>query len=375
MRIVSRLLAILGVVLSALLLLIVAPARADTNWYYRVTGYAGSVKAGPFSSRTQCEQYAQAQRASGYAVAPCFSEGSQSGSGDGQRQQEEQQREEAERQRKLEEARRQEILRKQEAERRWEEEKAVMLKSLKGVAPGDPQLKGVGGNTPFFGLKGVEPKDSGLKPVQPAGVSPSLLTAWKELRCAAVIAEASIGHGESATTPADVQEIHYLAGQAMTALNGGKLEVACDPQAPNPTFHLASLPPRITVIYQAMFAIVEKKAEVLVLTRQQHPLARAKTEAARKQVEALNQESKKSGAAPAAVVTPDVKEQRRSAMAAALAALKKAETSEAQLTATEADAQLHLAEARKINDKLAAHPENADDLFKQIMGESSERKP
>jgi hypothetical protein len=70
------------IVAAAGAILFTGTAKADTKWYYDVTGYAGKVKAGPFSSQSECEQNAQGERSAGYAVASCYSEGSDSSSGD-----------------------------------------------------------------------------------------------------------------------------------------------------------------------------------------------------------------------------------------------------------------------------------------------------
>src|SRR5580693_7684194 len=70
------------VIAAAAAILFAGAAKADTKWYFDVTGYAGKVKAGPFSSQSECEQNAQGERSAGYAVASCYSEGSDSPSGD-----------------------------------------------------------------------------------------------------------------------------------------------------------------------------------------------------------------------------------------------------------------------------------------------------
>jgi len=66
-------------VLIAAQFLLQAAAEADVQWYFDVTGYAGTVKSGPYSSQSECEQYARGQRAAGYSVT-CYSEGTDSSS-------------------------------------------------------------------------------------------------------------------------------------------------------------------------------------------------------------------------------------------------------------------------------------------------------
>ncbi len=68
---------------AAAAILCAGAAKADTKWYFDVTGYAGKVQAGPFSSQSECEQNAQSERSAGYAVASCYSEGSDSSSSSG----------------------------------------------------------------------------------------------------------------------------------------------------------------------------------------------------------------------------------------------------------------------------------------------------
>ncbi len=66
-------------VVAAIHILSPTTTKADVRWYFNVTGYAGPVKSGPFSSRSECEQNAQAERSLGYS-ASCYSEGSDSSS-------------------------------------------------------------------------------------------------------------------------------------------------------------------------------------------------------------------------------------------------------------------------------------------------------
>jgi hypothetical protein len=50
------------------------PTDSGCQWYYYVTGYAGTIPAGPFSSQQECEKYRKAEQNLGYAIPPCTCE-------------------------------------------------------------------------------------------------------------------------------------------------------------------------------------------------------------------------------------------------------------------------------------------------------------
>ncbi len=66
--------AVIFAVLVTTQLLLQTVAEADVQWFFDVTGYAGTVTSGPFSSQSECESYARGMRAQGYS-ANCYSKG------------------------------------------------------------------------------------------------------------------------------------------------------------------------------------------------------------------------------------------------------------------------------------------------------------
>lgn len=85
----------------------------------------------------------------------------------------------AEAQRKLAEQQRLDAERRQREHEEWERSVAEAAGSLKGVSTDDTELKGVGGQTDFFGLKGVSPDEAGsmIKTGEPGGPSHSVMGA------------------------------------------------------------------------------------------------------------------------------------------------------------------------------------------------------
>lgn len=96
------------------------------------------------------------------------------------------------------------------------------------------ELKGVGGNTDFFGLKGVSPDQASamINDTAPDVNRRDVSTASKQLTCANDISNYILGHVSrivSGTgTAADMDEIKYLSGEAANALQGDPVGVQCN---------------------------------------------------------------------------------------------------------------------------------------------------
>lgn len=172
----------------------------------------------------------------------------------------------AERQRRLDDERQREA-----AERRRQQEfeagKAAAIRSLKGVSHSDPELKGTGGNTAAFGLKGINGKVAGLQ-ARPRGAQPFADSAFQQLSqvsCAGSIADQGIQGFLEKPRPAgpDLEEMRYIEAQAIIAYDGGQVEVECDRTGEKLKFRPTSpLPDRKA--YLGMLKEIDRLAEARI---------------------------------------------------------------------------------------------------------------
>lgn len=153
---------------------------------------------------------------------------------------------EAERAREAERKRLEELQRQAELERQRREaeqkraqeeflrEVQAAAGQLKGVSGGQVGLKGVGDNTPFFGLKGVSPEEAAahINTSRPDASARDVSTASKQLTCAFSITNSALTRVSNVVagtgTDADMDEIKYLAGEAINALQGDPVGVQCN---------------------------------------------------------------------------------------------------------------------------------------------------
>jgi hypothetical protein len=149
------------------------------------------------------------------------------------RQQQDRYQQEIERQhrlrRQLQEAEEEASRREEEAKEKFLREKNEALNSIKGVSSGILQIKGsnINKTLDYRGAPDISLKTSGRD-------SRRIPTAWKQLHCGSSISgyameKANPKNGEGI----DIDEVRYLTGQADKALSGAKLGVEC-PQTPVP---------------------------------------------------------------------------------------------------------------------------------------------
>lgn len=232
----------------------------------------------------------------GRAAGPCTSGGSSGGS-DGsyysgpseaeiqaQRAKEEAEHRliELERQQQLEEQR--EAAERAAAELEWKAGVADAASHLKGVSADNMGLKGVDSST--FGLKGVSPDEAagnpeyGIKARSPDSDNRDVSTAWKQLHCSAELANYAVEDVHKiATGEADAREldeVKYMANEAMEALHGNPIGVQCS-SAPPVIFATNPDPQRMGPAYEKILTRTVHDGETLVASRQ-------KAEALKKQL-------------------------------------------------------------------------------------------
>jgi len=180
----------------------------------------------------------------------------------------------------------------------FDRDKAEALKSMKGVSSNEVGLKGVGNvkddSTGFFGLKGVG--DTGIKRIKPEKIKPEknvrdVSTAWNQLHCAGYIT----GYALSAAEKGDVDEVRYLAGEAIHALNGEQKGVECATAPPPPAIYGKS-----TVGHEALVSFYKdvldksvRDAEKINSANQRLPQLKAQQETAKQRVADLQKDSQR----------------------------------------------------------------------------------
>lgn len=308
---------------------------------------------------------------------------------------------ERQRQRELEQQR----LREQEEARRRREEEFIRqrdeaVRSLRGVTPTDPGLRGVetiqDRTSPLFGLKGVG--DTGIRDIKPDRSPRDVSTAWRQLHCAAEIT----GYALASAKPrdgrvVDLNEVRYLADEAIRALNGERLGVQCSsnvPPSPREQLDVGRLVP----FYQTLLGATVREAEKLKDADQRLPEVRRKEEETRQRVEALRTqsgkppESRKPSEQDKPSRTKDdpiakayeqqkaFQEQERkrieevykkqkeiqSAMEEAMAALREAQRALNEVNAKKYQAEVQIQRYQNIHNRVLSNPDQADTLLRQI---------
>lgn len=112
----------------------------------------------------------------------------------------------------------------------FERDKQAALCKMKGISCAALTIKDHTGM-----LKGVgNLRDTGIKSIRPEMTSRDLATAWKQLHCAAAMADMALSLlGEKSRNDIDIDELHLVASEGLKALNGEALGVEC-PAAPRP---------------------------------------------------------------------------------------------------------------------------------------------
>lgn len=180
---------------------------------------------------------------------------------------------ELERQQQLEEQR--EAAERARAEEEWEAGVADAASHLKGVSADNMELKGVDSSS--FGLKGVSPEQAGgnpeygIKARSRDADSRDVSTAWKQLHCSAELANYAVEDVHKiATGEADgreLDEVKYLAGEAMEALHGNPIGVQCS-SAPAVHFATTPDPQRLAPLYGGILTRTVRDGETLVASRE-----------------------------------------------------------------------------------------------------------
>lgn len=158
---------------------------------------------------------------------------------------------------------------------------------LKGVSHDDMGLKGVDGNAAFFSLKGVSPEEAGaaIETAPPDASSRDVSTATKQLTCAADITNYALKHVSNIVSgtgsQTDMDEIKYLAGEAVNALQGDPIGVQCKSSGLL-KFTKAPDVKAITPAYKAALNKMVRDSQKLYATDQQAAAARQKFDDAKK---------------------------------------------------------------------------------------------
>lgn len=274
----------LGAVTALASLSFTPAAYADKQWYYYVTGFAGTKKAGPFDSKSDCENAADKLRAQNYSIAPCVSEGSdssttsstvstptslpstpaeafvngvQAGIAAAEAAREKQKADAQNAYRASAQAgaafyqserQRQDSFLKQEDDKERNAETTDKRQEAPDVARARSealsQIKDdaceiqPGGNTNFFGIQSAQPAQvsATISTKCPQRTVRDVSTAWKQIHCAAEIAQHALDRlrkmDSAAAQQRDLDDISYLAKESMNALNGDSKGMACSPAPP-----------------------------------------------------------------------------------------------------------------------------------------------
>lgn len=275
---------VLSAVIGLAYLSFAPAAYADKQWYYYVTGYAGTKKAGPFKSQSDCESAADKERALNYSIAPCTSEGSddsstsstvstptsipstpaeafvtgmQAGMAAAEAMREKQKADaqnayrssaqagaafyQSERQRQDNSLKQEdEVERNAEVPDKQQEEADVARARSEALSQIKDDACEVqpGGNTNFFGIHSTQPGEASavISTKCPQHSVRDVNTAWKQIHCAAEIAQHALDKlrkmESSAAQQRDLDDISYLARESMNALNGDSKGMACSPVPP-----------------------------------------------------------------------------------------------------------------------------------------------
>lgn len=209
---------------------------------------------------------------------------------------------------KLQQQMEQERLAREAEQKKAQEDFVMAVKKaageLKGVPHDGSGLKGIsGGNTAFFGLKGVSPNEAAanMKTAGPDRTSRDVSTASKQLTCAADITNYALEHVSSLVSgtgsQADLDEIKYLAGEAANALQGNPIGVQCNSSA---ALRFSKKPDLKTIApaYKARLDKMIGDSQALYKAEQQAALVQQKIAETRKQVDELKAQRASPGAQP-----------------------------------------------------------------------------
>jgi hypothetical protein len=223
------------------------------------------------------------------------------------REAEQQQLEEAQKEQEAEAARLKAA--QEEAQREFDAKLAEAKAALKGVSNDDMGLKGVGGSTPFFGLKGVSPDEVAADTKTPASdmSTPDISTAAKQLACAADISNYAFKHVSALVagtgTQADVYEIDYLAGQAANVMQGQAPAVQCD-SGGAPVFAKSPDPKTIAPAYKAVMDDIVKHSETDFQLQQQDTAAQKQVDDTQQRLADLEKQEAAPASAQSAAASP-----------------------------------------------------------------------
>lgn len=223
----------------------------------------------------------------------------------------------------------QERLQREAEQKRAQEEFLTAVRKaaseLKGVSHDEMGLKGVGGNDAFFGLKGVsrEEGEAQINNSRPDSSPRDVSTASKQLTCAADITNYALKHVSNVVTGignnADMDEIKYLAGEAINALQGNPVGVQCNSSG---AVRFAKAPDlkAITPLYKSGLDKMVKDSQTLYMTHQRVAAAQQKVADAKKRVDDL----KPQGAVRSSQAPDDAKSSPKSASSSGDPAVDKA---------------------------------------------------
>lgn len=167
---------------------------------------------------------------------------------------------------------------------------------LKGVSGDELELKGVGDNTAFFGLKGISPNEAAphINTSRPDASARDLSTASKQLTCAFSITNYALTHVSNVVagtgTDADMDEIKYLAGEAVNALQGDPVGVQCNSTGAL-KFTKAPDLKTLTPAYKNALNRIVRDSQQLYDTQQKAAAAQQKFEEAKRRLAELKQQS------------------------------------------------------------------------------------
>lgn len=263
--------------------------------------------------------------------------------------------------------------RKREEERREREEREERERQQEFIRNRDEGvhlLRGIGTKVTENGgseLRGDTRVDTGIRELAPAKKERDLSgagAAWKQLNCAAGIANDAFGALDVVQKPGrepDFDEFNYLSGEAVHALNGEPLGVECPKGAAAPRAYGAAAAVLYKHKYLQLLEHSQELASTLGRTITQRREAHARVVAAKKAaaVQAAPMEDappmRQAAESTQAAIEPGpakVVKKKIDARAAALAAAREAERLEQELTRREDETRKELADAKDLAQKI-----------------------
>lgn len=279
------------------------PAPVDTGTCVLGTDQGGDGRPHPCSDFNRSRGSSSSNTYSGPSAADI----------EAQRAREAEQARLADAQRRLAEQQRRDAERREQEHKAWMDSVAAAAGDLKGVSTDDMGLKGVGGNTNFFGLKGVSPDEAGsmIKTGEPEGTPHSVTGAWQQLHCAAELANDAVADlkkiesGEAGASELD--EIHFVAGQAGAVMHGGQVTVdtsTCAGAGPMPVKLSSADLARETPVIDRLLTRTVHDADTYVAAQQKADALRQKLDALKAQHPAPAAQQPASASNPTAASSP-----------------------------------------------------------------------